>query len=970
MPADCVPFLDALANILSEAIQSRQTHEMIRHQALHDELTGLPNRTLFLDRVTHALARNDRRQQRLAVLFIDLDRFKLVNDSLGHETGDGLLRLLAPRLASAIRASDTLARLGGDEFAVLCEDLPSEQSATRIAEKLLTSLEEPVVVAGEQQVVSASVGIAISTGESSASDLLRDADAAMYHAKTAGRARAELFDKQMHERVLGRVRTESALRAALTNEHEIFVHYQPLVSLRTGQIVGAEALARWRHPDLGPVSPLEFIAVAEDSGLIHQLGAHIIRRAVRECAVWQAHPDFAGIAVNISARQLVRPDEVATLVTQAIANEQIAPGFLTIEITESLLIEHLEIVQRALKSLRSLGVHLSLDDFGTGYSSLSYLRDLPMDSVKIDRSLITDIIHTPRAADLAAAIIDMGHALELEVIAEGVETREQAALLQALGCDIAQGYYFAKPMAPEALTALLHEQPGWLPGSVRAAANNHHGPRDGVTRRVASGIWMLDEANVITYVSSAMAAIVGCEPEELLGKPITDFIEPASVTAASDNLTSHPNGTNAARDMQLRVLDGRQAWISVAAHSLPTAEGEHAGTIATVSDITTRKAGEARALQLAALVESAGEAIITLTPTGEIATWNEAAERLYGYSRAEATGQHEPTLLAGDPAARERLLGAVARGEVAQAECRDIRKSGDPVEVSVTDSPIRDADGRVVAIARVARDITERKAAEAESARLAAIVESSADAIISLNTDGVIETWNKGAEQLYGYTPAEAVGQPAPTLLSHDPGKRAQLLARGASDVLRDVEVTDVAKDGSSVEVSGTSSPILDSAGQITGVSLILHDMRERRRLEAERRRMERELAIAQKLEAVGALAAGIAHEINTPIQYIGDSARFLRDATKDLEQLVYEYRTTIDAIADPEHSELRQKIQSFEDVADLDYLRERVPAAFDRLLDGVERVSTIVKAMKTFGHISDTEEQAPADLNEAVRRH
>ena len=294
----------------------------------------------------------------------------------------------------------------------------------------------------------------------------------------------------MHERVLGRVQTESALRAALTNEQEIFVHYQPLVSLRTGQIVGAEALARWRHPEWGPVSPLEFIAVAEDSGLIHQLGAHIIRRAVRECAVWQAHPDFAGITVNISARQLVRPDEVATLVTQAVANEQIAPGFLTIEITESLLIEHLEIVQRALKSLRGLGVHLSLDDFGTGYSSLSYLRDLPMDSVKIDRSLITDIIHTPRAADLAAAIIDMGHALEVEVIAEGVETREQAALLQALGCDIAQGYYFAKPMAPEALTALLHEQPEWLPGF--GACSSKQPPRTPRWRDSPGGVGNLD----------------------------------------------------------------------------------------------------------------------------------------------------------------------------------------------------------------------------------------------------------------------------------------------------------------------------------------------------------------------------------------------------------------------------------------------------------------------------------------------
>ena len=486
--ADCVPFLDGLANALAEAIQSRNAQEAIRHQALHDGLTGLPNRTLFLDRVTHALARADRRPQRLAVLFIDLDGFKLVNDSFGHEAGDRLLRLLAPRLASAIRASDTLARLGGDEFAVLCE-LSSEQSAARIAEQLLSSLHEPVLLSGEQHVLSASIGIAINTSECSATDLLRDADAAMYHAKTGGGAQAALFDKQMHERVLRRVRTESALRAALTNEQEIFLHYQPLVSLRTGQIVGAEALARWRHPEWGPVSPLEFIAVAEDSGLIHQLGAHIIRRAARDCAVWQEHPAFAGIAINISTRQLVQPDEVAMLVTQALAREQIAPGFLTLEITESLLIEHLETVQRALKSLQGLGVHLSLDDFGIGYSSLSYLRDLPLDSVKIDRSLIKNIIDTPRVAALAAAIIDMGHALDLHVVAEGIETEQQAAVLRALGCDLAQGYYFARPMAPELLTALLHKQPHWLapPAKQRRPAQPRRHPRapDPLVKRAA-----------------------------------------------------------------------------------------------------------------------------------------------------------------------------------------------------------------------------------------------------------------------------------------------------------------------------------------------------------------------------------------------------------------------------------------------------------------------------------------------------
>jgi diguanylate cyclase (GGDEF)-like protein/PAS domain S-box-containing protein len=484
IPPDCLPFLDALANVLADAIHSRDVQEQIRHQALHDGLTGLPNRTMFLDRVGHALARNNRHPQLLAVFFIDLDHFKLVNDSLGHEAGDELLGLVAPRLESAIRPGDTLARLGGDEFAVLCEQLPSEVSATRIANQLTSALEEPIVLDGRDHVVSASIGIALGTPESSAADLLRDADAAMYNAKQAGRGRYELFDKEMLARVLTRVRTESALRTALADEEEIYVAYQPLVSLRSGEVVGAEALARWRHPDRGAISPVEFIPVAEDSGLIHELGAQVMRRAARECTAWQDDPDFAGIAVNVSVRQLVQPDELATLLREVIAAEGIPPGFLTLEITESVLIERLDDARDALESLNDLGVRLSLDDFGTGFSSLSYLADLPFDSVKIDLSLIRNIVDRPQAAVLVAAIIDAVQALGKQVIAEGVETLEQATRLQELGCDIAQGYYFAKPMAPDMLTALIQDQPSWLPPSKRSPVTARRRQRPARTNRV------------------------------------------------------------------------------------------------------------------------------------------------------------------------------------------------------------------------------------------------------------------------------------------------------------------------------------------------------------------------------------------------------------------------------------------------------------------------------------------------------
>ncbi len=462
VPVDCPPFLDALANVLADAMRSRDLQEAIRYRALHDELTGLPNRALFLDRVAHALIPNERDSRPPAVFVVDLDHFKLVNDSLGHETGDELLRLVTPRLTGAIRRQDTLARLGGDEFAVLCDQLPSEGAVTAIAGQLNRALQEPIMLGGDEHTVSASIGIAVGTPGAGAAELLRDADAAMYQAKTAGRGGFELFDREMHVRVLDRVRTESALRAALANE-EIHLHYQPLVSLSSGEIVGAEALARWRHVDWGSVSPAEFVAVAEDSGLIRQLGAQVMRRAARESAGWQHVPAFAGIAVNVSTRQLLQPEEVAGLIREVTAAEGIRPGFLTVEVTESVLIERLDAAKCALDALNDLGVRLSLDDFGTGYSSLSYLANLNFDDVKIDRLLIERIVTSEKAAALAAAIIHMGHALGQQVIAEGVETVEQATRLRELGCDIAQGYYFAKPMEPEAFTVLLEERggPGW-----------------------------------------------------------------------------------------------------------------------------------------------------------------------------------------------------------------------------------------------------------------------------------------------------------------------------------------------------------------------------------------------------------------------------------------------------------------------------------------------------------------------------
>jgi len=460
---DCVPFLQALANVLADALLSREARAQIRRQGLHDPLTGLANRGLFLDRVEHALERSREDGGTLAVLMLDIDHFRIINESLGYAAGDDALCRLAPRLQCAIRPGDTLARLAGGEFAVLCERLPSPEAAGHIAERMLAATREPMAIADATHTFGACVGIALGRNGSGAGELLRDADSALSHAKSSGRGGYEVFETQMRARILDRVRLEGALRSALAGEHEIHVHYQALVSLRSGAVIGAEALARWTHPEWGPVPPAEFIPVAEESGAIHALGARILQDSLMQASAWTGFEDFKGIAVNVSPLQLADPAEVAELARDTLAAAGLEPGFLTLEITEGVLIERLEDAGEALGMLAELGMRLSLDDFGTGYSSLSYLGQLPFDSVKIDRSLIRDVVGNPRAASLASAIVEMGHALGKTVIAEGIETLEQAALLQGIGCDVGQGFYFSKPVAPSAFAELLRESPRFIP---------------------------------------------------------------------------------------------------------------------------------------------------------------------------------------------------------------------------------------------------------------------------------------------------------------------------------------------------------------------------------------------------------------------------------------------------------------------------------------------------------------------------
>jgi diguanylate cyclase (GGDEF)-like protein len=442
-----VSFMQAIANILANAIERRRTEERTRHEALHDPLTGLPNRNLFLDRLEHALSVARRRETSVAVLFLDLDQFKIVNDSLGHAAGDELLAAVAPRIEQALRPGDTVARFGGDEFAVLAEDVGNERGATRIAERIAEALARPFILREREHFVSASAGIAIGGGNEAPEALIRDADSALYRAKERGRGGYEIFDEVMRSRVIEHMQIENDLRRAIQRE-ELELHYQPVVKLRDGTIVAMEALLRWNHPDRGMLGPLAFIPVAEESRLILPIGRWAIEQACRQAAAWQElHPDSApiSVAVNLSARQIADPDLISH-VEGCIRASRIDPANLWLELTETTLLDETSFVERTLESLKEVGVHLVLDDFGVGFSSLGYLKRLPLSMIKLDRSFVENLTEGSHDAAIVRAVNEMAKAFGIGVVAEGVETEEQVRIASTLGCGFAQGFHLSEPV--------------------------------------------------------------------------------------------------------------------------------------------------------------------------------------------------------------------------------------------------------------------------------------------------------------------------------------------------------------------------------------------------------------------------------------------------------------------------------------------------------------------------------------------
>jgi diguanylate cyclase (GGDEF)-like protein/PAS domain S-box-containing protein len=443
---------------IQDITDRKLAEQQLHHDAFHDALTGLPNRALFMDHLKLAVARSLRRDREMfAVLYLDLDRFKIINDSLGHTIGDQLLVGIADRLKKNLRPGDTVARLGGDEFTILIEDIADEKEAVQVAERIQKELSIPFNLSGREVFTTVSLGIApSSTGYERAEDILRDADTAMYRAKSLGKARHEIFDKAMHARAINLLQMETDMRRALERQ-EFLLYYQPIVSLEDFRLRGFEALVRWQHPERGFISPMDFIPVAEETGMITPLGEWVLDEACKQMNRWQRcfpldHPLF--ISVNLSSKQFSQ-NMLINKVADILRETGVQPRSVKLEITESVVMENIETATEMLRQLRELGVQLAIDDFGTGYSSLSYLHRFPIDTLKIDRSFVTRMTDNTENAEIVRTIVVLAQNLGMDVIAEGVETNEQLTLLQKLGCENGQGYYFSKPVSNQGAEKII-----------------------------------------------------------------------------------------------------------------------------------------------------------------------------------------------------------------------------------------------------------------------------------------------------------------------------------------------------------------------------------------------------------------------------------------------------------------------------------------------------------------------------------
>jgi diguanylate cyclase (GGDEF)-like protein/PAS domain S-box-containing protein len=456
-----IPGTDKSVASLTDISNLKEAERQISHQAFHDTLTNLPNRALFVEHLNMAIKRGRRRDDyHFAVLYLDIDRFKLVNDSLGHTVGDNLLIAFADRIQDSLRDIDTLARLGGDEFVILLEDIEEGNYASRVAERLQQELKRPFMVNGKEVFAPSSFGVVENTEDYEfPEDIIRDADSAMYYAKEKGRAQYKVFDKKLHEKALHLLQRETDLRKAI-HKKEFETHYQPIVSLKSRSVVGFEALIRWNHPQLGLIYPGSFVSIAEETGLIIPITRLIVEEACRDLKIWQErvkHLQKLTMSVNISSKHFLQPS-LLTDIKEVLTKIDLPPDHLKLEITETALMEDVEETVRLAHRMRDYGLQIVIDDFGTGYSSLSYLQRLPIDTLKVDRSFVSRIQNAPDGnRNIVEAIISLAHRLDMIVVAEGVETLEQYTILLDMQCQFGQGYLFSKPLPKPKIDELIEE---------------------------------------------------------------------------------------------------------------------------------------------------------------------------------------------------------------------------------------------------------------------------------------------------------------------------------------------------------------------------------------------------------------------------------------------------------------------------------------------------------------------------------
>jgi diguanylate cyclase (GGDEF)-like protein/PAS domain S-box-containing protein len=456
-----IPGTDNHVASLTDISELKEAERQISHQAFHDTLTNLPNRALFMEHLNMAIKRGKRRTDyHFAVLYLDIDRFKLVNDSLGHSAGDNLLNAFSERIQNSLRDIDTLARLGGDEFVILLEDIENQDYVSAVAERLQQTLKRPFMVSGKEVFAPASFGVVLNTKDYDLpEDIIRDADAAMYHAKEKGRAQFKVFDKKLHEKALHLLQRETDLRKAI-HRNEFVTHYQPIVSLKSRSVVGFEALIRWNHPQLGLIYPGSFISIAEETGLIIPITRLVMQQACSDLKSWQdqvQHLQKLTMNINISSKHFLQPSLLDDI-KEVLDNTGLPPDHLKIEITETALMEDVEETVRHVNRMREYGLQIVIDDFGTGYSSLSYLQRLPIDTLKVDRSFVSRIQNMPDGnRNIVEAIISLAHRLDMIVVAEGVENLEQYTILLNMKCQFGQGYLFSKPITKDEVDKLINE---------------------------------------------------------------------------------------------------------------------------------------------------------------------------------------------------------------------------------------------------------------------------------------------------------------------------------------------------------------------------------------------------------------------------------------------------------------------------------------------------------------------------------